>query len=122
MTQRKQFDGAVVGPLAYRVVFDNPNRLVRFDGARIMDVPEFAEREMTLAERIRLILRSADDNTGHLAQVLDASPDTVRKTLGRMADVFPLTAGGGRGNNAVWTLREAPEPDGTDGDEEPLPW
>jgi len=108
MTSRKPFDGPPPKPQAYRLVFDNTARAVRFEHADITESAELTERGLTLAERIRLALRKRDENTRTLAEDLGTTTNTVRTTIGRMRDVISLSGetSGGAGNTTVWSLRD----------------
>jgi AAA domain-containing protein len=118
MTTRKPFDGAPNRSLAYRMVFDNHKDAVHFEPLRIEDVPDLEAQVTTRADKIRQLLRRKGKlDTIAIAETLGLSANEVRTECGRMADVFPLAAGGrGRGQTTTWGLGE---PNATT---EELPW
>jgi len=106
MTPRKPFDGPPQSPLAYTMDFDNVNHLVRFQSARLSDMPGLEKTTMTLGEKIRRALaRNGRLDTNQLAEILGIKPDQVKVECGRMPDVFPIIGGGGRGKATTWALR-----------------
>ena len=106
MRPRKPFDGMPRTSLAYRVRFENEQRAVHFERARIEDSAELAARSLSLAERIRLALRSGSANTQQLANRLGTTTKQIGTECNRMPDVIALTASaGGPGNTTVWGLR-----------------
>jgi hypothetical protein len=112
MIYRKLSDGPQQQPLAYRIAFDNAARLVRFSGARVEDSAELSQRGLSVAHRIRLLLRSKRNSkcdTAEMAEALNVPAADIRANLSRMADVVRLSEGKGRGHASVWGLTDRPD-------------
>jgi len=86
--------------------FDNVGHAARFQSARLQDMPGLERTTMTAAERIRRALaRGGRLDTNQLAELVGVKAETIKMECNRMADVFPIIAGGGRGKPTVWALR-----------------
>lgn len=113
---RKANDGEHHKPIGMRVSFDGRRGAIGFDESSVHDVPDLAART-SLSSRLRELLRDGARNTAELADALDASADTVSKTLKRMPDVIQnpdsvrvsdddvrVSGRGGRGKAVTWGL------------------
>lgn len=106
MTPRKPFDGPPLRPLAYLMDFDNVNHAARFVSARLADMPSLEKSTLPIAAQIRRALaRGGRLDTNQLADLLGQKSEQIKLECNRMADVFPVVAGGGRGKPTVWALR-----------------
>lgn len=108
MIHRKLSDGADQPPLAYRLTFDNDARAATFGAARLEDSPELEERSLSVAARIRLLVKAKPDarvDTLEVSRALGISPDDAGRNLRRMPDMVRLSDNlGGRGKPTVWGL------------------
>lgn len=113
MTPRKQFDGPPQRSLAYTMDFDNVNHAACFRSARLSDLPNLEKSTLPVSAQIRRALaRGGRLDTNQLADVLAQKPEVIKMECNRMADVFPVVLGGGRGKPTVWALRaDEPKPD-----------
>jgi hypothetical protein len=107
---RKANDGEHHKPIGMSVLFDGRSGPIGFIKSDIRDTPDLAART-TLSSRLREMLRDGERDTADLADELDASPDTVSKTLRRMPDVVRVSdddvrvsGRGGRGKVVRWGL------------------
>lgn len=107
MINRKMSDDDTLGPLSYQLAFDKQAQSATFIGARVEDSPELAERSLSAAQRIRLLLRGRQDakgRTDEMAELLNLPIASVKTELNRMPDIVRLTVGQGRGKASEWGL------------------
>ena len=102
---RKSNDGKHARPIGVTVLFDQGERGtdIVFEQTQIEDVPDLAART-PLGQRIREMLKRGAMETPDLADRLDVTEETLRKTLARMPDIIQIRPGGGRNNPATWGL------------------
>ena len=102
---RKSNDGSHHKPIGLSVLFDQgkSGADILFEQTQIEDVPDLAART-PLGQRIREMLKRGAMETPDLADRLDVTEETLRKTLARMPDIIQIRPGGGRNNPATWGL------------------
>jgi hypothetical protein len=100
---RKSNDGEHEKPFGISIGFDGNAGPIRFTRGDLADNPDLIGRT-PIKTRIRAALRAGALDTRELATATGESEGTVRKTLGRMADVVEVSGGGGRGNVGRWGL------------------
>jgi hypothetical protein len=78
-------------PIGYEIHFtDDQTYFIRSNPA---DTPELADN-MSVRQRMAHLLRSGEMPIDQLANVLEAKPDTVRRTAGRYKNQFTILEGG----------------------------
>lgn len=106
--QAKFNEGARVKEgLGFEVVFDGDDGPITFKRSELAEEPSLRQR-LPVSVQITSVLRRGSRSTAEIAEELDIKPDTVKKTLSRMATVVRLSEGSGRGNSTVWGLAESP--------------
>jgi hypothetical protein len=102
---RKSNDGRHAKPIGLTVLFDQGERGtdIVFEPTEVEDVPDLAAKS-PLGSRIREMLKRGAMEGPDMANRLNVSPETLRKTLERMPDVIRINPGGGRGNSSSWGL------------------
>jgi hypothetical protein len=103
---QKTNDGRHARPVGLCIEFQGAEGPITFRKTSIEDIPELHDR-LTISARIIECLKRGQMNTVEIAESLDESPDTVNRTLKRMANksVVQIYPPGGRGNPGVWGLK-----------------
>lgn len=98
----RKFNGPEMPPFGLRQVIDSADRSCRWEPAALEDEPEL-QKGLPLKQQIKAHLKAGSKRTKDLIEVVEAKPDTIRRTLqrykGRLWD-----HAGDDGDKTTWTL------------------